>query len=77
MGAVVLLQEGVVVVAVVVELAAVLAVAVEAEEDVVAQLPAAAVKQMCVLRNPQFTNYQNRYYSPLLVMKCQQRFARQ
>jgi hypothetical protein len=72
MGAVVLLQEGVVVVAVVVELAAVLAVVAVVLLVAVAQPQAVAeVKQMCVLRNPQFTNYQNRYYSPLLVMKCQ------
>jgi hypothetical protein len=75
MGAVVLLQEGVVVVAVV---AVVVVAGVVGVVDAVAQPQTVAeVKQMCVLRNPQFTNYQNRYYSPLLVMKCQQRFVKQ
>jgi hypothetical protein len=70
MGAVVLLQEGVVVAAAVV--AVVVVAGVVGVVAAVAQPQAVAeVKQMCVLRNPQFTNYQNRYYSPLLVMKCQ------
>jgi hypothetical protein len=68
MGAAVFLQE-------VVELAV---AAVAEEEDVVVELQAVAeVKQMCALRNPPFTNYQNHSYFPLPLVRCQQRFVRQ
>ena len=79
MGVVVSLQEVVelaVAVVVAVELAEVVAVVAEEVEGVAVAVAVAEVKQTCVLRNLPFTNYQNRYYSPLLLRKCQQRFAK-
>jgi uncharacterized membrane protein YqiK len=78
---VVLLQEVVelAVVAVVVVVVAVVAVvvAVVLRAVVITAAEELAVKQMRVLRNPPFTNYQNHSYSPLLLLSYQQQFVRQ